>query len=518
MRRLLHIALVLGVSLALSSCCWSGVKKHAPGTSGDAASAAGPESTWPAMPVPGEAPSFTPPAPERFALSNGLPVTLVRAGSVPLLKMRLNVYTGSGDDPTGRAGLADFTADMLNEGTSTRSALELSDQLQTLASSISLGADTDFSYAQLDSLEDTLDASLELFADVVRNPSFPEEDLARVRTDRRNRLITRHDEINNVAFDVFLGRLFGDTYVGRNDAGTVEELDATTRADLLAWYAASWRPSNAGLVLVTRLDREAVLPLLERHLGTWEDSDAAPVQERPAVQARQEGRATYWVDRPGSAQSYIIVGNTAPAFDPSLQTARTLGNHPLGGQFTSRINMNLREDKGYTYGARSRVLVWRRGGAFGAWASVKTATTAASLTEFLKEIDGALGDRPITDDEFGKSRSSMLQGYAGRFEGTSGVLAQFAAADAHQRPDGWVDGFPARVTAVTREAAAQAFADIVSPSDLAIVIVGDWNAAGAAVAALDAAPITFLDEDGQPAEAPAPPAEAPAPPAEDPTE
>ena len=506
MRSLLHIVLVAAACVALSSCCWSGVKKHPPATSGDVAAT---EDAWPAMPVPGPAPSFTPPSPERFALSNGLPITLVQAGQMPLLRLRLNIYAGSGDDPTGRSGLASFAADMLNEGTATRSSLELSDQLQLLASSISLGADTDFSYAQLDGLEDTLDASLELFADVVRRPAFPEEDLARVRADRRNRLITRHDQISNVGFDVFLGRLYGDTYAGRPDEGTPAELDAITREDLLAWYASAWRPTNAGLVLVTRLSRDAVLPLLEKHLGTWEDSTAAPVEPRPVAAAPQEGMATYWIDRPGSAQSFILLGNTAPAFDPALQTARTLGNHPLGGQFTSRINMNLREDKGYTYGARSRVLVWGRGGAFGAWASVKTETTAASLTEFLSEIGGALGDRPVTDEEFARSRSSMLQGYAGRFEGTSGVLAQFASADAHQRPAGWVAGFPDRVTAVDREAAAQAFADIVSPTDLAIVIVGDWNAAGAAVAALDVAPITFLDEDGLPAEAPAPPAKEP---------
>ncbi len=508
MPRTLHILLAAAASVALSSCCFSSVQKHPAETSGTTEA---PADAWPAMPVPGPAPSFTPPAAERFTLSNGLPVTLVRAGQVPLFQVRLNVYTGTGDDPVGKSGLAGFVADMLNEGTATRSATELSDQLQTLASDVGFGADTDFSYAALEGLEDTLEPSLALFADMIRNPSFPDEDLARVRTDRTNRLLTRRDQISNVAFDVFFRRLYGDTYAGRHDAGTPEELAALTREDLLGWYASAWRPSNAGLVLVTRLERDAVLPVLEEHFGTWMERDAPTVQPLAATPQPQQGRAIYWVDRPGSSQSFVILGNTAPGFDPERQTARTLGNHPFGGQFTSRINMNLREDKGYTYGARSRLMVWQRGGVFGTWASVKTATTAASLTEFLTELDGLFGDRPVTDEEFGKSQSSMLQGYAGRFEGISGVLGEFAAADAVGRPAGWVEGYPARVGSVTREVATAAFAEIVSPADLAMVIVGDWNAAGADVAALGVADIQFLDDAGQPTEAPAPPAEEPTP-------
>jgi zinc protease len=516
--RPLHTLLALVASLALSACCWSAVKKHPPETSGDVAVAEPEGDGWPAMPVPGPAPEFNAPVPESFTLSNGLPVTLVRAGAVPLLRLQLNIYSGTADDPDGKSGVAAFTADMLNEGTKTRTALEISDQLQTLASGVAMGADLDYSDASLDALESTFDASLELFSDLVRNPTFPEEDLARVRADRRNRLLTRQDQIANVAFDVFKGLLFGDTYAGRNGGGTPDQLDAITRDDVLAWYGSAWRPSNAGVVIVTRLEREAVLPLLEKHLGTWEDSDAPVIEEREPAPAPKSGRTIYWVDRPGSSQSFVIVGNTAPGFDADVSSARNLGNHPLGGQFTSRINMNLREDKGYTYGARSRFMVWDRAGAFATWASVKTATTAASLTEFLSELDGVFGDRPVTADEFSKSQSAMLQGYAGRFEGISGILGQFAAADAHRRPDGWVAGYNGRVSAVTAESAAAAFADVVSPTDMAIVIVGDWNAAGADVAALGVAEVTFLDETGQPAEAPAPPAEDPAPPAEEPTE
>jgi zinc protease len=328
MRRLVHVLLAAAASVSLAACCYSSVQKHAPEASG--APAADP-AAWPAMPQPGPAPAFTPPVPERFTLSNGLPVTLVQAGQVPILALRLNVYTGSADDPVGRSGLASFTADMLNEGTTTRSALQLSDELQTLATNVGFGADTDFSDATLDALEDTLDPSLEIFADMVKNPSFPEEDLARVKTDRRNRLLTRRDEIANVAFDVFKRRLYGETYSGRNGDGTPEELDATTRDDLVAWYRSVWRPSNAGLVVVTRLGKDAVLPVLEKHLGTWKDSDAPRVEPLAAAPTPQAGRAVYWVDRPGSSQSFVIVGNVAPAFDPALDTARALGNHPLGG-------------------------------------------------------------------------------------------------------------------------------------------------------------------------------------------
>lgn len=504
--RVLHTLLATAAAVALSSCCWSGVQKHDSTTSGEVEAPA--EAAWPAMPEPGPMPAFTPPSAERFTLSNGLPVTLIQAGAVPLLRMQLNVYTGTGDDPAGKAGLADFTADLLNEGTTTRSALELSDGLMTLASGASFGADRDFSYGSLDSLETNFEATLELFADMLKNASFPEEDLARVRTERLNRLLSRHDQIANVAWDVFYRLTYGDNYLGRPGVGTPAEIEAITRDEITAWYASVWRPSNAGVVLVTRLGKEAVLPVLEAHLGTWEDSDAARIEHQPVESTTFLHRTIHWVDRPGSSQSYVIVGNnTTVGFDEAQQAARTLGNHPFGGQFTARINMNLREDKGYTYGARSRVRAAERGGVFATWASVKTATTAASLTEFLTELDGYFGDAPMTDDEFGRSKSTLLQGYAGRFEGVAGVLGQFASADAHRRPEGWVAGYPSRVDSVTRDAAFEALDLLVSPADLAVVIVGDWNAAGADVAALNVGEITFRDASGNLTDPPAPPAE-----------
>ena len=501
MSRLLRIALASGASLALASCCFVTAKTADTSGAQAPAEAAAAEDAWPTMPQPGPAPAFTPPKGLQSTLSNGLPVTLVRAGQVPLLSLRLNVYTGSADDPVGKAGTAAFSADLMNEGTATRDALQISDELQTLAAAVGVSADTDFSYASLDCLEAKFDESLALLADIVRNPTFSEGDVERVRGDRNNQLLTRRDQIGSVAFDVFLKRLYGDAYIGRPTEGTVTSLAGITREDLVQWHASVWRPGNAGLVVVTRLDADTVLPILEKHFGSWADPQVEPVAEQPVQISRHEGRTIYWVDRPGSSQSYVLLGNTVPAFDPALQTARTLGNHPLGGQFTSRLNMNLREDKGYTYGARSRFVSQERGGFFGAWASVKAATTAASLTEFLTEIDGILGDKPASDVEFDRSQSAIRQGYAGRFEGIGKVLGQFAAADANRRPAGWVAGFAARVAAVDRNAAASALSETVNPVDLAIVIVGDWSVAGADVEALSVAPIVMLDEDGNAVEA-----------------
>ncbi len=503
MSRLLRTALAASASLALASCCFVGAQPAA--TSGAQEAPAEPaepaEAAWPAMPQPGPAPAFMPPSAVEAKLSNGLAVTLVQAGQVPLLSLRLNVYTGSADDPAGKAGTAAFTADLMNEATATRSALEISDQLQTLAATVGVSADTDFSHASLDCLEAKFDESLAILADVVRNPTFPEADVERVRGDRNNHLLTRRDQISSVAFDVYLKLLYGDQYIGRPTEGTVDSLAGITRDDLVAWHAAAWRPSNAGVVIVTRLGADTVLPILEKHLGDWAEPQGAAVAEQPVETNRHEGRTIYWVDRPGASQSYVLVGNTAPAFDPARQTARTLGNFPLGGQFTSRMNMNLREDKGYTYGARSRIISQGRGGFFGAWASVKAATTALSLTEFLTEIEAILGDKPASEVEFQKSQSSVLQGYAGRFEGIGKVLSQFASADANRRPAGWVAGFDERVSSVDRNAAAAALSETVDAAHLAIVIVGDWSVAGADVEALSVAPIVMLDEDGNAVEA-----------------
>ena len=476
-----------------------------------------PLADWPEMPEPGPIADWDVPASTRFVLGNGVPVTYVQHGKVPLFRLQINAYTGSSADPAGAEGLASFTADMMNEGTSTLDAIGISEELLNLASSVGFGAGLDHSSMSLNCLEDKLDETLALAAQLLLDPTFPEEDTERVRQDRLNRLITQRDRPQAVGWEVFSKVLYGDHYLGRPTEGTEESIATITRDQMVDLHRRVWTADNAGIVATGRLDPTQVAVLLQEHLGGWQAGDPA---ERPAVAPFEvqghEGLTIYWVDRPGATQSYVVLGNLAPAWDGDRQTARSLSNDVLGGYFTARLNMNLREDKGYTYGARSSLVARQRGGMFLARASVKSERTADALTEFMSEIRGIVGERPITEEEFGNARSRSIGSYPSGFEGLRGVLGRFAWADANGRPEGWLTGHQQRVQEATLVEAQTELIGLIEPEDLAIVIVGDRDGevdvggtrdgrprdgsitVGSLVELLELAPIVMLDENGDP--------------------
>ncbi len=490
----LLFALSLGglAATGLSGCCWG---QGDAATSGSTEAPAVEEEAWPAMPIPGDAPEFDVPAATRFALANGIPVTLVTTGAVPLVELQLNIYTGGSADPVGKEGLALITSDMLNEGTKDKDALALERALQTLASDVSFGARLDSSYTRVNALEDKLEQTLALVAEMLTQPTFPQADLSRIVEDHQRSLLASKDDLNTVGNRAMNRVLWGDTYIGRATGGTTESLAALTRDDVVAHHAASWTPANAGLVVVSRLTQEQIQPILEGTLGAWSATGTPPVVEVTAP-ASKTGVTVYWVDKPGQSQSYVAIGNIAPGFDAEVTPLLELGNHPLGGNFTARINMNLREDKGYTYGARSYFGTAKLGGQYRARATVKADTTAASITEFLGEIAGALGDNPISDEEHGRSVSSLVQGQPSSYERMAGVLSRYASADAIGMPVDYRVEYAGMIAGVSRETAQGAFAKEVSRENLVILVVGDRAAAGPAVEELGFGPIVALDDEG----------------------
>jgi zinc protease len=275
-------------------------------------------------------------------------------------------------------------------------------------------------------------------------------------------------------------------------------------------------------VVVSRLPVADVKAALELGLGSWAPEATTPPVASFVTPEPSPGVQVYWVDRPGASQSYIQVGNVSPAFNPEKHQAWSLGNMVLGGQFSSRLNLNLREDKGYTYGARTSVWDGQYGGMFRARSSVRTSTTGPALYEFFKELTEIVGERPITQAEFDAVVSRSEQGYPGRFENMGSVLGIFAGADAEHRPAGWLSGHGGRVAAVSLEGAQAALAQLVDPANLVVVIVGDWNAVvesperadGAAlpitvtvgdhIRGLKLGDVAFLDEEGVPTDEPAP--------------
>jgi zinc protease len=491
----LLLALSLGglAATALSGCCWG---QGDAATSGSTdAPAEVEEAAWPAMPTPGEAPEFAVPAATRFALANGIPVTLVTTGAVPLVELQLNIYTGGSADPGGKEGLAVITADMLNEGTTDNDALALERALQTLASDVGFGSALDYSYSRVNALEDKLEQTLALLAEMVSQPTFPQGDLERIIEDHQRSLLSSKDDLSTVGNRAMNKVLWGDTYIGRATGGTRDSLSALTREDVVAQHASAWTPGNAGLVVVSRLTQEQIQPILEGTIGAWAATGTAPVVEVTAPEPKT-GVTVYWVDKPGQSQSYVGVGNIAPGFDAAVTPFLELGNHPLGGNFTARINMNLREDKGFTYGARSYFGTQKLGGQYRARATVKADTTAPSITEFLGELAGALGDKPITDEEHGRSVSSLVQGQPSSYERMAGVLSRYASADAIGMPADYRVEYAGMIAGVARDTAQAAFAKVVSRENLVILVVGDRAAAGPAVEELGFGPIVALDDEG----------------------
>ncbi|MBJ92957.1 MAG: hypothetical protein CMP23_00630 [Rickettsiales bacterium] len=498
-----QMLLIVLAPLALLLCAC--VKAGSPAHSGDSAAA------WPAMPEPGPMPGFEVPEAHSFKLSNGIPVTFVQVGSIPMVQLQLNIHSGSASDPAGMSGRASLAAAMLKEGTTEHSAIELSELLLDLSSGVGMSTSLEHSAASLRCLEDKLDETLALLASMLRSSTFNEADFERLREQRRSSLLAEQDRLEVLGYRAFRRLVYGDSYAGRSARGTLDSIENITVQDLINWHARAWIPANASLVMVSRMSPELAQAALERALGSWQPGDFAAAMQldpipaaelAPQPPAYQQGArqdtAVYWIDRPGAAQSYITVGQSAPAWDAQLQASRSLGNSPLGGQFTARLNMNLREDKGYTYGARSSVSGLQQGGSFRARASVKTATTAKALVEFLYEIKGIVGERPIQADEFAAGQGRYLQGYPSYFEGIQGVLSQFASADAKQRPEGWLAGYRKRISAVTMEQAQAQLNDMIDPDKLVIVVVGDYAAVGAEVAALELGAMVMLDIHGDP--------------------
>jgi predicted Zn-dependent peptidase len=379
-------ALALTVSLAIAASA--------------AAQAPPDRSEPPALGVP---PRLTLPAVQERELANGLRVLLLEAHDVPLVQINLVVHSGSADDPAGQFGLASFTAAMLDEGAGTRSALELADAAEFLGADLATSSTFDASAVRLNVPTRQLTQALPIMADVALRPTFPAPELERLRQERLTALIQARDDAAAVAPPAFARAVYGAAHrFGTSAIGTTATLEAVTAEQLRAFHAASYRPDNATLLVVGDVTPAAVLPLLEGAFGSWQAAESVarrPLPAAPQVAARE----VTIVDMPGAEQSQIRIGAVGVARSTPDYFALQVLNTVLGGSFTSRLNQNLREEHGYTSGARSQFDMRRSPGPFTASAGVQTDKTAESLTEFFNELE-AIGT-PIGVDELAKAKN-----------------------------------------------------------------------------------------------------------------
>ncbi len=442
-------------------------------------------------PRPGSPPALKLPPIQKQALSNGLAVWLIEQHEVPLAQVSLIVEAGSAADPAGRFGVASMTAAMLDEGAGGRSALELADAVELVGAQLSTTSTFDYSSVRLSVPVARLPEALPLMADVAIRPTFPADDLERLRKERLTRLLQARDDPAAIIEIAFPRIVFGDKHrYGTAAGGAAADVKALTLDDLRAFHRVHYRPDNATLLVVGDVTAGTVMPMLERAFGSWKAEGAvgphAPLPAAPQLTRRQ----VYLIDKPGAAQSQIRIGWVGvPRSTPDYPTLQVL-NTILGGSFTSRLNTNLRETHGYSYGAFSSFEERISPGAFSARAGVQTDKTADALKEFFVELTGIL--KPIPPDEVDKARNYVALSFPAEFESTGDLAQKMEEQVVHNLPDEY---FPSFIRAVVQTSAAgveKAAARYVQPDKFAVVIVGDRKVIEAGIRALNLGPVEVL--------------------------
>ena len=418
----------------------------------------------------GPVPELDLPSLQRSTMANGLELIVVEKREVPLVQLNVLVGAGSAREEASRLGLASLTADMLDEGAAGRSALDIGEAFESLGARFSISAGLHTAQLSLRVPVTRLPEALAIAADVLLRPDFPAGELERKRADRITGLIRRHDEPNAIAAAAFDRIVYGEGHpYGRTSGGTEATLTAITVDDLRAFHRAWYRAGNATVVVVGDIEAAAARRIVEDALGGWQGGDV-PAADIPGPSAHS-GRTVYLVDKPGSAQSVISIGHLGvPRSTPDYATLEVL-NTVLGGSFTSRLNQNLREDKGYTYGAGSDFDFGIGTGAFSASAAVQTDATAPALAEFVNELEAIR--EPIPADELERARNFLAMRYPAGFQSVAAVAGRIGELVQYDLPDDTFDRYVASVLGVTPDAALEAARARIRPDDLAFVVVGD---------------------------------------------
>jgi zinc protease len=427
-----------------------------------------------ALPLVGSAPVPDFPDVQRATLSNGLEVVLAQRSDLPLVRMQLLVDAGFAADPATRPGLASMTATMMDEGTDSRSSLEISEELALLGASIGSGANLDLSTVSLSALKDNLDPSLDLFVDVVRNPSFPESELERLRRQRLAGIQQEKAQPMGMAMRALPPLLYGAGHAYSQPltgSGTVASVEAMTRQDLQGFHETWYTPDNATLVVAGDVTLAELVPQLEAAFGSWERG-SVPAKNL-AVVAQPSAAEVFILDKPGAPQSVILAAQLIPPTANPDEVAFQTMNTVLGGAFISRINLNLREDKHWSYGAFS--FAWDAAGQrpFVVYAAVQTDKTAESLQEIQNEVEAIRGPRPITEDELTKAVDNLSLSLPGSWETINAVSGSLAEIVQFGLPDDHFDTYADAIRGVTSEQASAIAGQFLDPDRMVWVVVGD---------------------------------------------
>jgi zinc protease len=429
----------------------------------------------------GPPPSLKLPTPVHLKLRNGVGVVLMENHKVPLVQIEVMVRGGSAIDPAGKTGLAGMTADMMEEGAGGRNSLEFADAIDFLGGSISAYAGMHSSGVNLFIPLSKLDSAMGLFADMVMRPMFPQSEVDRLKNERLTTLIQWHDEPRAIASALFNKTLYGDSHAyGTTTLGDENSIRSFTVDDLRQFHARTFTPSNATVIVVGDVSADRVMKLLDRYFGDWK-GEALDIPEVPAV-PQVASREIYLVDKPGAAQSEIRIGRIGVERGSPDYYSTVVLNTILGGSFASRLNQNLRERNGYTYGAGSRFLYRLSPGPFLASSAVQTDVTDKALVEFFNELTAIR--EPVSGEELSRAGNYVALDYPNSFETISGIAGELAELVMYGLPDDYFNTYVGNILGVTGDQVQAAAKKYIDPEKMAVIVVGDRSKIEAGIAAL----------------------------------
>jgi zinc protease len=439
----------------------------------------------------GPAPALRLPQIQKLQLSNRLPVWIVELHEVPVVQINLVVLGGSTNETGKKFGAAALTAAMLDQGAGTRSALEIADAIDYLGADLSASSGFDATAVRLHVPVSHLADALPIMADVALRPTFPRDELERQRQERLTRLLQGRDDPATISAVAFARVLFGAEHrYGVPISGTAETLKAFTVDDLKTFYASIFRPDNAALLIVGDVTADRIVPLAESSFGGWKAAAGAKPSSSLAAVNEPAARQIYLVDKPGAAQSQIRIGWIGvPRSTPDYFPLQVL-NTTLGGSFTSRLNDNLREKHGYTYGASSTFDMRAFPGPFFASAAVQTDKTAEALTEFFNELTGIL--KPVPAGELARAKNYIALRYPGGFETTGDISRRLEDALVYHLPDDYFSTYVQKIQAVTAADVERVAQKYIQPGRFAVVVVGDLKVIEPKIQPLNLGPIKKL--------------------------
>ena len=445
-------------------------------------------------PAIGPAPSLKLPAIQKTKLSNGLPVWIVEHHEVPIAQINLIVRSGSAADPIGKYGVGSLTAALLDEGAGSRSALELADAIDFLGANIATTSTSDVSAVRMSVPVARLGDALPLMADISLRPAFPSQELERLRKERLTGLLQAKADPSGIVQIAFPRVVFGPIHrYGTTSGGLPPSLEAMTVDDLRTFYRTHYRPDNATLIVVGDITQASIVPMLEKSFGGWKTDGMKPLDASVPLAPQLTKRQVFLIDKPGAAQTQIRIGWVGvPRSTPDYVTLQVL-NTVFGGSFTSRLNQNLREKHGYSYGASSVFDMRKSAGPFLAAAPVQTDKTAEAIKEFFVELDGILALIPPAELE--KAKNYVALSFPSEFETTGDLARKLEDLVVYNLPDDTYANFVAAVGRVTAADVQRAAARYIQPEKMAVVVVGDRGAIESGIRALNLGPMNVIPID-----------------------